>query len=405
MCLIMNIKNTLFSLCLFRVLMTSATMSAQNTTASPYSMFGLGEMESGSSGVFAGMGDVALALRNSSYLGISNPAALTAIKPNAFVSDMALYGEYRTMMQGGSRENNLLGNLRNMAIGCRLFPSVYASVGITPMSSVGYALRTSSPVEGSSENSYTYFEGSGGLSKLYLGSAVSIGANLSLGVNFSYVYGRLYQVESQGASSVEKSAYTHAFYPDLGLQYHLPLSSERSLTFGLTYGYKQKVTLENTLQEDIDGTESKTLPSTRQYLPQYYGVGFSYAGESMLIALDYLQRNYSSMRSESTTVSYNDQYKVSLGIDYIPVTRTAKKTHWMIGASLANTYMMIRDKKGMVASFSMGTSLPTNTMGNIGLALKYERQAYKQGGGINENRISLQVNVQISELSIVRKLQ
>lgn len=387
------------------VLLTPFLSSAQNATVSPYSMFGLGDMETGSAGMYVGMGNVSLALRNKSYINGSNPASLTSLSENTFLFGAGLYGEYRQLTQTGTSESSVLGNLKNLTFGFRLCRSLYASAGIIPLTSVGYALKTTEPMEGSGSLATTYYEGDGGLNKVYIGTAWQISKNLSAGINWGYVYGTIRQAEVQNGSSVQKESFTHMFYPDFGIQYVQPVDKDQSFTLALTYGYRQKMRLDNTLTVTTSSEAQITeQPGSWQYLPQYMGVGASWSTDKVLLALDYYKRDYGQMRKDAHEITFTNQHQLNVGLDFMTEKRT-QITHWLLGASVANTYMMVKEKKGYQFSVSAGMAIPTKTIGMLGVGLKYERQFYKHKTGINENRISLNFNVQLGELSLIRKLQ
>ena len=63
---------------------------AQNSTSSPYSGFGIGELETAAGGRNAGMGETGIALRSGLFFNSANPASLTSIEPQSFLLDMGL---------------------------------------------------------------------------------------------------------------------------------------------------------------------------------------------------------------------------------------------------------------------------------------------------------------------------
>ena len=70
--------------CITFFLLITLKAQAQNVmTSSPYSMFGIGELESGLYGQNAAMGGVSYGMRNSTLINIENPAGLNHILPEA----------------------------------------------------------------------------------------------------------------------------------------------------------------------------------------------------------------------------------------------------------------------------------------------------------------------------------
>ena len=95
---------------------------SQNTTNSPTSMFGLGELSTGEGGQYAGLGGARIALQSYNFLNTANPASLTAIEGQRFLIDAGLMGAYKIYTQTGTSNHSVVGNLNNLSIGCRLTP-------------------------------------------------------------------------------------------------------------------------------------------------------------------------------------------------------------------------------------------------------------------------------------------
>ena len=70
-------KKILF--CLLAFYTPVSIIIAQNTTNSPTSMFGLGELSTGEGGQYAGLGGAGIALRGNNFLNSANPASLTEL--------------------------------------------------------------------------------------------------------------------------------------------------------------------------------------------------------------------------------------------------------------------------------------------------------------------------------------
>ena len=113
---------------------------SQNTTNSPTSMFGLGELSTGEGGQYSGLGGAGIALQSYNFLNTANPASLTAIEGQRFLIDAGVMGAYKVYTQTGTSNHSLVGNLNNLSIGCRITPRWYGAVFMAPVSSVGYAI-------------------------------------------------------------------------------------------------------------------------------------------------------------------------------------------------------------------------------------------------------------------------
>lgn len=274
---------------------------SQNTTNSPTSMFGLGELSIGEGGQYSGLGGAGIALQSYNFLNTANPASLTAIEGQRFLIDAGVMGAYKVYTQTGTSNHSLVGNLNNLSIGCRITPRWYGAVFMAPVSSVGYAITLDQDITGTGSSTVSsLFEGEGGLSKMGISTAYRLFKGFSVGANLSYVTGTIKQTETQGSISVEESSYKHAFYADFGLQYKFPLSRNKYLVAGAVYGYSQDLAQDNTLSvSSTSGNESidESQSHVRQCLPQFVGAGLAYNSPRWTLTAEYKYTDWSRMKS------------------------------------------------------------------------------------------------------------
>ena len=282
-------KKILF--CLLAFYTPVSIVIAQNTTNSPTSMFGLGELSTGEGGQYAGLGGTGIALRGNNFLNSANPASLTELTEQRFQIDAGIMGAYQIYSQRGASNRSVTGNLNNLSIGCRIMPRWYGAIFMAPVSSVGYAITLDEEVAGTNGGTISsLFQGEGGLSKMGISTAYLFGKRFSVGTNLSYVTGTITQTETQGTATEETSSYKHTFYADFGVQYKWAIDRERSFVAGAVYGYSQDFKQDNNLYvssssggDDIE----KSLKRYRQCLPQFFGLGASYNTLRWMATIDY----------------------------------------------------------------------------------------------------------------------
>ena len=100
-------KKILF--CILALYSPVSILIAQNTTNSPTSMFGLGEISTGEGGQYAGLGGAGIALRGSNFLNTANPASLTELTEQRFQIDAGIMGSYQNYTQQVRRADSHLG--------------------------------------------------------------------------------------------------------------------------------------------------------------------------------------------------------------------------------------------------------------------------------------------------------
>ena len=102
-------KKILF--CLLAFYTPVSIVIAQNTTNSPTSMFGLGELSTGEGGQYAGLGGTGIALRGNNFLNNANPASLTELTEQRFQIDAGIMGAYQISGDGTVTCSSLRINL------------------------------------------------------------------------------------------------------------------------------------------------------------------------------------------------------------------------------------------------------------------------------------------------------
>lgn len=388
---------------------TPILLTAQNTTNSPGSMFGLGDLSTGEGGQYAGFGGAGIALRGTSFINTSNPASLTELAEKRFVFDAGVMGAYNSYTQTGVTNNSIVGNLNNLSIGCRIMPRWYGAVFLAPVSSVGYAITLDQEIEGTSGSTISsFFEGTGYLSKIGLGNAFLIGKNLSLGINLSYITGTITQSEIQGSTTIEESSYKHTFYADFGVQYKLPITRDNYFLFGATYGYSQHLTQDNDLtvsSTSSNETFEKDQKVYSQYLPQFIGTGVSYNSLRWIITADYKYVDWSRMESPKSTISFSNQHRLAAGVAYTINDPYKKPIKLLLGTGLSNPYVAIKKQKAQNYYISTGANFTTRSSNVISIGLKYSDQFKIPSGLSREKGLSLFFNISFSERTYRAKLQ
>lgn len=383
-------------------------LDAQSTT-SPYTLFGIGEVDMGNYGENAGMGGLGIGFRQSNTLNSANPASLTEIAPKTFVFDGAAFGKYSFYSGQGKKENALSGNLQRIALGFQAAPGWATSIGLTPFSSIGYNIKTSGNVEGSTEKTNTLFSGTGGLSRVYWANAVRITPQITAGFNTSVIFGSLLQTEEAQLWSIEKRSRTSKVYFDFGLQYADKISKNMHMTIGVVGGYKTKLNMHNTsAATNSDGTTvtDKVLVGTTQYIPEFYGIGtfFTYRNK-LSFGADYRFQKWSCIRSEGT-VHYTDMHRGAVGISYIPNTYNPRKyaevIKYQLGFTVNNSYIRIGDTTPVNYAITAGVVLPMKTSGSFSVGLEYGKTGTARNGIIRENYMKLTLGFSFKESWFVR---
>ena len=382
---------------------------SQNTTNSPTSMFGLGELSTGEGGQYSGLGGAGIALQSYNFLNTANPASLTAIEGQRFLIDAGVMGAYKVYTQTGTSNHSLVGNLNNLSIGCRITPRWYGAVFMAPVSSVGYAITLDQDITGTGSSTVSsLFEGEGGLSKMGISTAYRRFKGFSVGANLSYVTGTIKQTETQGSINVEESSYKHAFYADFGLQYKFSLSRNKYLVAGAVYGYSQDLAQDNTLSvSSTSGNESidESQSHVRQCLPQFVGAGLAYNSPHWTLTVEYKYTDWSRMKSSQSNVRFENQHRLSAGTAYTAGNIYRNPVKLLLGAGVSNSYIVIQKKKATNYYVSAGSNFTLYNGNVLSLGVKYSDQLHLPNGMQRERGVTLFFNFTFSERTYRAKIQ
>lgn len=378
----------------------SLSITAQNTTNLPTSMYGLGELSSSDGGRYAGMGNIGIALNRTGFQNTLNPAAITRIDTTCFTFDVGVSASYARYSFLSEHSSNFTGNPNRISMGFRILPRWYALAGIAPYSSVGYVIQTEEEIEGS-PGSYMYslFEGTGGLYRCYITNAFALTRQLSLGINLGIITGTVKQSETQEKAFVEYESSKRAFYADFGLHYEFNTTGRRRWAAGVVFAPSIQITHDNTLtysnsstSEDLD----KSYHSRTQYLPMHIGTGLSMTTNRWVLTADYNYLDWSRNTSSYTSMKYQNQHKVNLGGIYTTNTRLPRSTELMGGIGYSDSYIMLKGGKMQYLEASAGVSFPIR-YSYLSLGATWRKQLNSRSNMMQESRWSVNLNLTFGE--------
>lgn len=199
--------------------------NAQNAS-SPYSRFGIGDLQYNGFTEIQGMGGASIAVHEPFSINFANPASYSDLKLTSFeFGGYSNFTKYESQNFAPNTTNTT--NIGYVALGFPIIANKWgASFGIMPYSNVGYKISNSDSIPGANASANYLYTGSGGINQLYFGNAVKLFKNLSIGVNASYLFGSVVRqntVETDlgGAynTRITNSISVNYFYFNFGLSY------------------------------------------------------------------------------------------------------------------------------------------------------------------------------------------
>jgi hypothetical protein len=405
-------------ICALLLLGASGVAVAQNNTNSPYTRYGYGDLSNKDFGYNKAMGGVAYGIRNSSHINPSNPASYTAIDSLTFLFEGGVSLQNDNISDGDLKMNVKNSSLDYIAMQFRAHKRVGVTFGMLPYSNVGYNVYTTY-TETTTSPAYTkQLIGDGGLHQAFGGVGIKILNNLSVGANFSFMWGDISRSLSMiypsytttGSTSSTTPSYIEAstvtlrgFEMNFGAQYTQKLSKKSSVTIGAVYSPKRD------LNSDVTVSTSGSVVCSRDSiasfgLPQSYGAGFTYNYDGRLtVGFDYSFEEWSKVPYMNDYNAFCNRSKYSVGAEYMPSRATRnylKIVKYRVGAYYTDSYYKLENGNRAAREYglSAGFGLPLpRTRSLVNITAQYIHVKGLQQSMIDENILRLSIGVTFNE--------
>lgn len=410
------------------LLFISVKVTAQRTTSSPYSFFGIGQQYSSKTVEQASMGGIGIAYNNVYHLNFLNPASNAHLRFATYsigvnVNDL-------TIKDFSGSQKSTSSTISYINVGFPVGKRAAVAFGLKPNTSVGYSLLNLVNDSNGDAIEATRFYGSGGTNKIYGTYGISLTKNLSLGIEAEYIFGKtenniLFQKLNDQLGTKNNEVVTiRGTGIKLGAQYVKELNNKLMFNLGAT------IKLENSL--DAKGNEnlySVSIASSTFEIPKDtiysasingkimnplktgFGVGLGkdnkwYAG------LEYEFQdalNFKSSILSSSSYKYNKSSRVSFGGFYIPKSNSIssywERVTYRAGMRFQNTGLMVNgtntagnftEIKDFGISFGLG--LPLKGLSNLNLGVEYGQKGSTINNLIQENYFNVKLSLSLNAI-------
>ncbi len=234
------IKKTLVAF----LLITSASLTAQRTSSSPYSFFGIGEEFSAKTVEQNSMGGIGVAFSHYKYLNFTNPAAYSDLRYTTYSFGM-LHTDLK-IKDASSEQTGSSTRLSYFALAFPIGKKAGFSLGMQPISSVGYSL-----IDGAEDAlETTVFSGEGGINRFYGSFGYKVFKGFSVGLEADFSFGNVDNSIINGRNNVSlltkyiEESTIRGGSVTFGAQYKKELKNKLILSSGLVlkFGNDLKVT-------------------------------------------------------------------------------------------------------------------------------------------------------------------
>jgi len=403
-----------------------------NNTSSPYSRFGLGDLQPYSFGRTSAMGGAALASRNNQQINFANPASYTAVDSLVFMFEFGVRGKLANYSNDIASMNANDINFSYFALNFQITNWMATSLGLTPYSDVGYDVEIRDEVENAGNILYKYY-GDGSLSKAYLGLAVEPVKNISVGANLNYMFGMLTRnayTDFLDAADFYRNQRNESlrirdFNLSLGVQATIPLKNEQQIILGAVVENKPtfsrfysdlntkyiQIQVNNATRADQDTIKPyRTEEKGNLRFPLTYGFGVSYVkNNSLEINADYYRQGWSDVNLPGGGSDVlTDLDKFALGAEWIPdkfsIRSYLNRIAYRAGVKYEKTYLMIENQQINDFGISFGVGLPVyRSNSTINISAELGRRGTKQNNLVLENYAKLNLSVNLYDLWFIQR--
>jgi hypothetical protein len=417
-----------------------AMAQSTRTSSSPYSRYGLGDLNSLTLPQNKAMGGIATAINRINGINTINslnPASYSAINFTTF--DIGVFADFTQLSQTGqSSAKNSNFRINHIAFAFPVSPRSALSFGLMPYSTVGYNYRqsfkgfgTGSPVDTNTVNNV--YNGEGGLSKAYFGYGFGIGRNFSVGANISYIFGNLKNFRSvempnlSGVlnSRIEESNAVGGVNYDFGAQYRIDLSLTRHIVLGYAASAGTKLNSQSSYiasQYSLDGSGNENVAAdsvvntqgvkTKIQLPQVNHFGISYQkDEKYLIGMDYSFGNWSGLTIGGVNQGLSNSSTFNIGGQFTPNLNAIGNyfaiVDYRLGAIYDQTYFNVNNPTGTgqtqiksyAVTFGLGLPLRANnqTFYKINLSAEVGQRGTLQNSLVRERYVNIHLGFTLND--------
>jgi len=373
----------------------------QNNTNSPYSVFGIGELEYTGGGRNMGLGGTGIALRSEISLNGTNPASLTAIPRQSMASDLGIDFKFTNLRNQYKSANVLNGNISWVSLAFPINRTITAGLSLNPKSSVGYTIFSTKNMEGTDISYPVTYKGEGGFSEASLSLGALITKKFSLGLKSSFLWGNLIKNTQETALQtatiirIDDTRYSGICIKP-GFQYQTSLNSNTVFTFGGIAEFSSYLngTTNLTISSGSVTVVSNSNVGSQIKLPFNAGTGMSFEFKNKyLLTFDYNRSDWTNadINFDTKKLAINNSYHLGFEIapKYDP-QRLGQATRYRIGALYQTGYLNIYGTQISNYAATCGVSFPIRKDRNsINLSLEAGRQGSLENQLIRETYFKL----------------
>src|SRR5574344_376687 len=292
--------------------------------------------------------------------------------------------------------------MHNMVFTAPIYKKSALIVGICPVSDIGYKFQEtetdSKLLEQYGDIKYQKY-GTGSVNKLFVGAAMNINKNISVGAELIYYFGNLNRRSNAifSTDAASKDILTgwdfsvNAFSTRWGIQYYKPFANDEN--------------------QGNDTISFKTY-NHKITIPGEFAIGFSFKKPyKWTVGFDYQRQGWNNSTFDlSPGVDFkpvaSSAYK--LGFEYIPniydVRYYLKRVTYRAGLYYEQSYIKIGNKRINAAGITLGCSLPIFRLYNaVNIAVDLGQRGSIKDNLVRERYVQFIVNISLHDIWFIKQ--
>ncbi len=406
---------------------------------SPYSRYGLGDINQSGNVVNKGLGGVSAAYMDRQSVNFLNPASYSRIGLTTF--DVSLEIESRNLRNSAKTDKygsaNLTFNYLTIGLPLNKKGTWGMAFGLRPATKINYkveSLERLNVAQTLKDSILSLYEGSGGSNKAFIGTGFKIGG-LSLGGNIGYHFGQqeistrrifIDSVPYYKSNSAQSTSFG-SFFAETGLQYDAKLGKNGFFRLGATYALQHILKANQDLVRETfnyDQTSGAPIRVDSVFVatgvtgdikyPKSYSVGFMIGKndtltktEKFMLGVQYDATAWDDYSFFGRKDQVKNSYTVRVGAQLTPniiSENLAGRINYRVGFYFGKDYVNARNIQLPVYAATFGLGIPvkrrsfySNQFTTINLGFEVGRRG-DNTSSLSENIFKFHLGLSLSDI-------
>lgn len=403
--------------CLIFVHSLTLAQDEEFKRGSPYSVFGVGDLELSTGLRTESMGILGLSLPGAfvNNLNAASNSTLTMTE----ISIGLKYGFLKssTTTSDFSKSD---GDVTGINIGVPLWKEkgVTLTAGFNPYSQINYKITN---IVSSTDLTYKQsYSGSGHISRINFGLSITPINFITIGGNFNYNFGSITSLKYLDFGSqyinntyIRKENNLNGINWNGGVRFNFSALGKNQILQNLTLGLFYDAKLDLTSDVETIYATSIGFDTTRNYeiitsVPFSYGIGFSKQfGKQTILAGDVLIQNWSSfIPFGQTTAEFSNSYRAGIGVEILPAIKFDKtffeSLTYRFGVFWGKEYYTINGESIKKLGLALGINVPLDQYNSIDFGISYSVRGKEDIKMVKDQYFKFSAAINFGELWFIK---